>query len=106
MITVDTTPPDTLSIAEIDREVKVLSAALDSATSIDVATAYATRREALHRARPLAVVRENARARQQELDAAKEARETFAMVEADVAPALRAQAAALDAWVSEGRRLV
>ena len=66
---------DDLTVAEIDRELAVLTNALDTrVNNTDVAVAFERRREDLLSARRLAVVRERARARQRQADEAREAR--------------------------------
>src|SRR5687767_13819766 len=97
---------DDLTIAEIDREVRSLSADLDATTDEVLAGTLAQRRQALLVARPVAVVRARARAKQQQVEAVQAARTRFAVLEADLTADLRTQAAALDQWVGQGAALV
>ena len=99
-------PVDGLTRAQIDSEVELLSAALDTCSSVDIATALEVRRQALLAARTMALVRERAKAREQQAAEARESRESFDLLEKEVRPLLRERAQALDAWVNDGRRLV
>jgi hypothetical protein len=99
-------PVDTLTVAQIDRELTALSTALDTCSSVEIATAFERRRQALSSARTMALVRARARARQQQAEESRDAREAFDGLEQELRPALRAHAGALDRWLADGVALL
>jgi hypothetical protein len=99
-------PVDTLTVAQIDRELTALSTALDTCSSVEIATTFERRRQALSSARTMALVRERARARQQQAEKAVNARQAFDRLEAELPPHLRTLAQDLDQWVAEGAALL
>ena len=104
--TVMSEPVDRLTVAQIDREVKLLADALDTCASVDIATAYERRRQELLGARRMALVRERAAVREQQAREAEESRESFDALKNELQPALRARAVAIDGWIEAGRMLL